>query len=173
MANNDTFEGLYREQLAELHDAERQILEELPAIIRAASSQELKASLELHLEQTREQVTRLETIFANMPGPRPKRSSDPMRAMLAVARLRIINFDTPAVRDAAVTAAAQQVEHYEISGYGAALMLARMLNREHAAVLLQRTLEEEQDTAADLSEIAETIIMGEELDDAELEEVAS
>ncbi len=166
-----TFESVYREQIAELYDAEQQMIEDMPRLIRAASSQELKAAFGLHLSETQEQATRLEAILAGMPGPRPRKLSDVMRALLAKGRLLIAGHDASPALDAALIAAARQIEHHEIAAYSSALQLARMLNHERAAGLLSKTLKEEQDTAGDLTEIAESVVMGEELEDAVLEEI--
>ncbi len=168
--DNETFEAAFRRHVAELYDVEQQTIEALPRIIRAAASKELKTALELHLAETKEQAERLESILDAMPGPRPFGSSDPARAMLSKSALLAAWYDASPVLDWALIAAAQQLEHFEIAGYGAARMLARMLNYERAAALLAKTLKEEQDTAADLAQIAETVIMGEELEDAVLAE---
>lgn len=169
-SNRETFESLYRNQIAELHDAELQMIEDMPLVIRAVSSQELRNALELHLAETKEQAARLETILESMDGPRPEKFSDPMRALLANCRLLIASEKVSPVLDAALIAAAQQVEHYEIAAYGSARMLARMLNHPRAAMLLKRSLKEEQDTAVDLGQIGEAVVMGEELEDAILAE---
>lgn len=166
----ETFEYVYRQRIAELYDAEQQMIDDMPKIIHAASSQELKAALEIHLAETKEQLTRLEMILASMPGPRPRDISDAMRALLAKGRLIIARHEASPALDAALIGAAQQVEYYEIAGYSSARTLARMLGHERAAMLLGKTLKEERDTAGDLAEIAEAVIMGEELEDAVLEE---
>ena len=165
-----TFESVYREQIAELCDAEQQMIENMPSMLRAASSQELKSAFEIHLAETKEQLTRLEIILADMPAPRPRNLSDPMRALLAKSRLVTIRHEGSPASDAALIAVAQQIEYHEISAYSSARMLARMLGHERAAMLLGKSMQQEQDTAGDLAEIAEVVIMGEELEDAVLEE---
>ncbi len=168
--NTQTFESLYRSQIALLHDAELQMIEHMPRLIRAALSPELKTALELHLAETEEQAARLKAILNSMRGRTPQKPSEPMSAMLAEVRLRIAWSEPSTVLDAEIVAAAQAVEHYEIAAYSTARMLATMLNHPDAATLLARSLREEQETAADLAQIAETIVMGEELDDEILEE---
>ncbi len=171
--NKETFESLYRSQIAELYDAEHQMIEDMPRMIRAASSKELRNAFELHLAETKEQVARLEMILESMDGSRPQKFSDPMQALMANIRL-VIAYQRPSpVLDATLIAAAQQVEHHEMAGYGAAGMLAGMLDHPRAAMLLQKSFKEEQETAADLGEIGESVVMGEELEDAVLEEPVS
>lgn len=170
---NPNFEAVYREQVAELFDAEQQMIEEMPRVIRAVTSAELRSALELHLAETREQAVRVKTILEEMPGAVPRVFSDAMRAFLAKARLLTVRIPRSAVLDAALIAALRELEYFEAAGYSNARQFARMLGHERAAALLGKTLKEEQDTAADLYEIAESLIMGEELEDALLEEAAS
>ncbi|MBZ5581971.1 MAG: ferritin-like domain-containing protein [Acidobacteriia bacterium] len=172
---NEKLESVYREELQDLYDAEMQIVNALPGMAQASSSPELKAAFELHLAETIQQVRRLEQVFAEMGEAPGSETSEGMRALLAEGRLRINSLPSSPVLDAALIAAAQKVEHYEISGYGTARTLAQMLNHGDAARLLQRTLDEEKETDSVLTEIAEAVIVGEELDDAETEgeEVAS
>lgn len=167
MIQEDTFETLYRDQLHDLYDAERQITEALPDMITAASSEDLKAAFAEHLEQTREQISRLDRIFAELGEQPGSKTSDGMRALLAQGRLHINERSPSPVLDAALIAAAQKVEHYEISGYGSAVTMAEMLDHEQDAMLLEQTLDEEKDTDATLSDIAEDVLGGEELEDEE------
>ncbi len=175
MIQNEKMESVYRQELKDLYDAETQIVNALPGLAQAAASQELKAAFEQHLAETMQQVRRLEQIFGEMGEAPGSETSEGMRALLAEGRLRINSLPSSPVLDAALIAAAQKVEHYEISGYGTARMLAEMLNHPEAARLLKRTLAEEKETDSMLSEISEAIISGEELDDTEVEgeEVAS
>lgn len=165
-----TFKSLFQKQIAELLDAEHQMIRDLPGMIHAASSQELKNAFELHLAETREQAARLEIILAELHGDAPEKFSDPMSALLASTRLLIASHASSPVLDAALTIAAQQIEHYEIASYSAARMLAGMLNLSRAAMLLAKSLKEEKDTVVDLGQILEVIVMGEELEDAILAE---
>ena len=171
MLKDETFEALYIEQLQDLADTEQEIIRALPDCIQAASSPELKRAFTEHLEETRQQLLRLERVLAFV-GDRPGRNiCEGARALLAVSRLLINQYGPSPVLDAALIAAAQQVEHFEMCGYGTARMLAEMLGHEPAVPLLRRTLKEEKEADTYLSQIAETILMGEELEDAELAEV--
>ncbi len=175
MVKDNTFEGLYREELKDLYDAERQIVEALPDMIQAASSEELKAAFQTHLEQTQEHVRRLKHIFDTIDGQPGNELCEGMRGLLSEGRMAMNEYNPSPVLDAALIAAAQKVEHYEISGYSAAIMLAEMLDHDEAARLLQSTLEEEEETDDTLSQIAESLLMGEELEEEEVadEEVTS
>ena len=170
MSAQKTFETVYRELLSEIYDAEQQMLEGMPRMIRASASEELRAALELHMAETAEQAARLETIFASFDGPAARELSDTMRALIAKSRLQAVRFETSPAGDAALIATARQIEHYEIAAYGSAVLLARMLSHTADAELLRQSLKEEQETSSDLTQIAETVIMGEELEDAVLEE---
>ena len=170
LSNHETFQSLFRSAIAELYDAELQMIEDMPLMIRAASSTELKNALELHMAETKEHAARLEMIIESMGGPLLQKFSDPMRALLASIRLLIARTRSSAVLDAALVGAAQQVEHFVISSYGAARRLARMLGYSRATIVLGKSLKEEQETVSDLSQIGESVIMGEELDDAIQEE---
>jgi ferritin-like metal-binding protein YciE len=172
MIKDDTFHSLFREELQELHDAERQIIEAMPQMIRASSSEELKAALELHLQETREQLARLELIFHEMQDTPGQELCQGMRELIAEARLRIAERPSSPVLDAALIAAAQKVEHYEITAYGTARAMAELLGHTQTAAVLARTLKEEKETDAALTEIAEAVIGGEVLEMAEEEAVS-
>ena len=170
MIKDETFESLYRDELQDLYAAERQIIAALPGMIRDASTPDLKAAFEEHLEETKAQLRRLERIFSQLNQPPETTLSEAMRTLLAQGRMRINERRSSPVMDAALIAAARQVGHYEICGYESALMLAAMLNYKEAARLLQRTLDEQKEADSTLAEIAEDLIMGEELGEAEAEE---
>jgi ferritin-like metal-binding protein YciE len=155
------YEDLFKHEIEDLYDAERQVMESLPKMIESASSEELAQAFEDHLEQTKEQVRRLDRIFAAMGEQPGGMKCEGMRGLLREGELVMLEIDKSPVLDAALIAAAQKVEHYEISGYGTARTLAAMLGQEDAADLLDETLEEEKDTDETLTEIAEAIMLGE------------
>ncbi len=160
------FETVYHDELRELYDSEWQIIAAMPQMIEAASSSDLKTAFEDHLEETKEQLKRLERIFAELnESPGGKRSQG-MSGILASGRM-MNQLPASPVRDAALIAAAQKVEHFEISGYGTARTLAEMLNHTKAAALLQQTLDEEKEADAILAEIAENVLAGKVLDEAD------
>jgi ferritin-like metal-binding protein YciE len=164
------FEDLLTKELNDLYDAERQILEALPKMKEAASSEELTEAFEQHLEQTREQVKRLDRIFSKMGEQPGGKQCEGMEGLLREGEKLIGEMEKSPVLDAALIAAAQKVEHYEISGYGTARTLATILGQNEAAELLEETLDEEKDTDETLTEIAEGIMGGESADEDEEED---
>jgi ferritin-like metal-binding protein YciE len=153
-----TLEELYVAELKDLYSAENQLLKALPKMAKAASSPELRTAFEDHLEQTRGQVERLETIFKKL-GASPKgKKCKAMEGLIDEGSELMAEQAEPAVMDAALIAAAQRVEHYEMAGYGSVRTFARLLGDQEAADLLQETLDEEEATDKKLTELAETTI---------------
>ncbi|SRR5581483_8216322 len=155
------FEDLFHKEIEDLYDAEKQIITALPKMIAASSSAELASAFEEHLQQTREQAKRLEQIFEEMGEPSSGKTCEGMQGLLQEGEKLINEVNKSAVLDAALIAAAQKVEHYEISSYGTARAMAIMLGQEGPAELLEETLEEEKETDERLTEIAESIMTGE------------
>lgn len=156
------FEDLFQNTLADLYDAEKQIVEAMPKIIAAASSEELSTALQAHLEETKEQISRLETIFERIVAQPEAVECHVMEALLTDGARLISEFGKSAVLDAALIGAAQKVEHYEIAGYTTASALAEVLGQQDAFELLQETLEEETEADATLAEISDSILSGDE-----------
>ncbi len=169
MKQDAKFEDLFQQTLADLYDAEKQIVAALPKMIAAASSEELSTALQNHLEETKEQVSRLDSIFERIAAQPESTECKAMQAIIAEGQKLITNFEKSPVLDVALAAAAQKVEHYEISGYSSAAQLAEVLGQQEAFELLQETLEEESDADATLAEIAESLLTGDT--DAEEEEI--
>jgi len=151
----ETIRDLYVQELADLYDAENQIIQALPKMARAAASPELKAGFEEHLQQTQGQVRRLEQIFIRWGSDPKKVKCKGMAGLLAEGEDLLKEKAEPEVRDAGLIAAAQKVEHYEIAGYGTARTFARLLGETEAAQLLQQTLDEEGETDKKLTRLAE------------------
>src|SRR5947209_3220429 len=164
------FDELFKEELQDLYDAERQIIQALPKMVEAASNEELKSAFEEHLEQTKEQVKRLDRVFQAI-GEKPQgKTCEGMQGLLKEGEKIIAEIPKSPVLDAAMIGAAQKVEHYEISGYGTARTMAEMLGQQDAAELLEETLDEEKATDETLTEIAESIMSGEDSDEEDEEE---
>ena len=173
------FEDLFIEELEDLYDAEKQIVDALPKLIAASSSEELSNALQEHLDETRAQVGRLQKIFKNMGEEPSSRACVGMQGLLKEGEKLISEMSKSPVLDAALTGAAQKVEHYEIAAYGTARAMAEMLGQQEVVDLLQETLEEEEAADETLSEIGESLLAGEalageneELDEEEIEEGA-
>lgn len=148
---------LYIEQLRDLYDAENQLVKALPKMAENSNSDELREGFEEHLEQTRGHVERLEQIFEGL-GEKPKGEKCKGMEGLVKEGSEILDEDMEEeTKDAAIIGAAQKVEHYEISGYGTARTYANLLGEREAAELLEQTLEEEKETDAKLTELAEDI----------------
>jgi ferritin-like metal-binding protein YciE len=158
IVKSNSLKDLYVEQLQDLYSAENQLIKALPKMIDAASSDELRTSIEEHLEKTKQHATRLEKIFGRI-GEDPKgKKCKGMEGLLKEGSEVIEDDDMEAeVKDAAMIAAAQRVEHYEIAGYGCVRTYATLLGDREAAALLEQTLEEEKEADETLTEIAEQI----------------
>ena len=153
----NSLQDLYVEQLRDLYDAESQLIKALPKMAEAANSDDLRQSFEDHLDQTKGHVQRLETIFAKL-GEKPKGEKCKGMEGLVKEGSEVLDEDMDEnVKDAAIIAAAQRVEHYEIAGYGTVRTFANILGDREAAALLEQTLEEEKETDQQLTELAEDI----------------
>jgi len=159
----DSLKKLYIEELRDLYSAENQILKALPKMAKAASSEQLQAAFNLHLEETKGHVKRLETIFEKLDESPKGKTCKAMEGLVEEGSEMIKEKAEPEVRDAGLIAAAQRVEHYEIAGYGTVRTYAKMLDETAAARLLQETLDEEGATDKKLTDLAETLINREAL----------
>ena len=154
--NVDSMKELFIHELKDLHDAESQILKALPKMAEKASHGDLKSAFEEHERQTQEHVRRLEQVLDGL-GEKPGGvKCKGIRGIISEGEESIKETDDEDVRDAAMIAAAQRVEHYEMAGYGTARTFARMLGNESAARVLQQTLDEEGATDKKLTQIAES-----------------
>jgi ferritin-like metal-binding protein YciE len=151
----DNMQDLYLHELKDIHNAEKQILQALPKMAKAATHDELRRAFEEHQQVTEEQVRRLETIFDDL-GQKPSgKKCKGMEGLIEEGQEILEEDADPDVRDAALIAAAQRVEHYEIAAYGTARTYARQLGFDKHAELLQKTLDEEGETDHRLTELAE------------------
>jgi ferritin-like metal-binding protein YciE len=148
-------EELYVEQLKDLHSAEKQLVQALPKMAKAASMPELQQGFQDHLAQTRGHVDRLEQIFARLGASAGRKKCKAMEGLIEEGQEAIeLEGDTD-VKDAALIAAAQRVEHYEIAGYGTVRTFANHLGFDQDRNLLQQTLDEEGETDKKLTSLAE------------------
>jgi len=154
----DSLEKLYVEQLKDLYSAESQLVQALPKMAKAASSSDLRQAFQMHLDQTKEHVNRLEQIFDNLEYKPTGHKCKGMAGLIEEGEEMIENEAEKEVRDAGLIAAAQRVEHYEIAGYGTVRTYAEMLNRNEDVQLLQQTLDEEYKTDEKLTTLAESEI---------------
>jgi ferritin-like metal-binding protein YciE len=152
----NSFQDLFVNQIEDLYDAEQRLTKALPKMADAASSPDLKQAFRSHLRETEGHVARLEQIF-NRLGNRTKRETcEAMKGLISEGEQMIAAKGDSLVRDAALIAAAQRVEHYEISGYGTARTFAMRLGLQDVAETLNKTLQEEGAADRKLSQIAES-----------------
>lgn len=157
----NSLQDLFIEQLKDLYSAETQIIAALPKMAAAASSPELKQGFETHLQETQVQKQRLEQILSALGEDGGGHECAATKGLVEEGQDVIDEDGDPDVKDAALIASAQRVEHYEMAGYGTARTFARHLNNEEAVNLLQATLDEEQATDEKLTRLAEGTTFGE------------
>ena len=154
----ESLQDLYLEQIRDLHSAETQIIDALPKMIEAATDQKLSARFTKHLEQTREQAGRLERIGLRLEQKVTGKKCKGMAGLLKEGEEAVDESGDPHMIDAALIAAAQRVEHYEIAGYGCARTYAEALGLNDDAAVLQQTLDEEAETDELLTNISMSIL---------------
>jgi ferritin-like metal-binding protein YciE len=156
-----TLDTLFHDTLRDIYYAERKILKSLPRMARAAHAPELKAAFEKHEAETEGQIERLQQVF-DIIGKAPRgKTCDAIEGILAEGEEIMEEYkDNPAL-DAGLLAAAQAVEHYEITRYGTLKRWATVLGLEDAARLLAETLAEESKTDEDLTGIADAAVNAE------------
>jgi ferritin-like metal-binding protein YciE len=152
----NSLQELYVEQLQDLYSAEQQIIKALPKMIEAAQSEDLRNALHEHLEVTRTQARRIETICQKLEEDPENEKCKGMEGVIKEGS-DLLKEVSEEVRDAAIIAAAQRVEHYEMAGYGTARTYATLLGDDEAASLLEQTLGEEKEADKTLFGLAEEL----------------
>jgi ferritin-like metal-binding protein YciE len=154
--NHPDIRQLYVDELKDLYSAENQLVKALPKMAKASTSDELRQAFEDHLEQTKEHVQRLETIFEALDeNPKGKKCVG-MEGLVEEGAENISEYEGE-VRDAAIIGGAQRVEHYEIAAYGTAIAFAELLQEQEHVSLMKETLQEEKDADAKLTQISEKV----------------
>jgi len=154
----NSLECLLIEQLQDLYDAESRLVNALPKMADAASTPQLKQTFRSHLDETEGQVNRIEQAFQLLNQEAKRKSCEAMKGLIEEAEEMINAKGDPAIKDAALIAAAQRVEHYEMAGYGSARNFAQRCGRQDVADLLQQTLDEEGNANKKLTQIAESTV---------------
>lgn len=157
MKLND-LKDLLIDQMNDLYDAEHQILDALPKMIDESSNDDLKKALRQHRRETERQVERLEEAYGHLDTEPERAECKGMKGIIAEGEELIGSGKDDDTRDAAIIAAAQHVEHYEMAGYGCARTYANRLNVEEIPDLLQETLSEEKEADKKLTSIAENVV---------------
>jgi ferritin-like metal-binding protein YciE len=152
---------LFLDTLKDIYYAEKQILKSLPKMAKAATSDQLRAAFEKHHDETEGQIGRLEQIFELLDKPARGKKCDAIEGILDEGKEIMDEYKGASALDAGLLAAAQAVEHYEISRYGTLKSWAGKLGMNEAARLLDQTLNEEKKTDDTLTKIAETAVNAE------------
>jgi ferritin-like metal-binding protein YciE len=148
---------LFLAELADVYNAEQQLIKALPKMAKAAETDELKEALELHLEETEEHARRLEQVAEGLDESIKRKTCAAMKGLIEEANDLVKEQKNSSALDAAIIAAGQKVEHYEIASYGTLVAWARHMGHDDAVSLLQETLEEEKLADEKLTSVAESV----------------
>ncbi len=165
-SSKETLADILEGMLKDIYWAEKHLTKALPKMAKAAFNQELKDAFESHLEQTKLHVTRIEECFEIIGKKAVAKKCEAMEGLVKEGAETIEDHEAGNARDAALIAAAQKVEHYEISAYGTMRTMATVLDLTQCAALLEETKDEEAETDLGLTALAEKI----NLQAAEVEE---
>lgn len=153
---NEHLHGLFVDELKDILSAEKQLVNALKKMNKQASSKELQEAFSNHLKQTETHVDRLRQVFELLGLSARSKTCKAMQGLLAEADEIIADFEDDPAKDAALIAAAQKVEHYEIATYGTLVTYANLMGHKEPEKLLQQTLNEEKLADSLLTEIAMT-----------------
>jgi ferritin-like metal-binding protein YciE len=153
--NDSTLHQLFVNELKDIYWAEKHIVKNLPAMIKDATSPELKNALESHFKETENHVTRLENVFDSIGEKAVGKKCEAMAGLVDEAKRTVGSTDKGSlVRDVAIITSCQKIEHYEIASYGTLQALASIMNHTEATNLLNATLSEEKNANKTLNNIA-------------------
>lgn len=165
----ETLKDLFIEELKDLYHAEKQITKALPQMAKKANSEQLRKAFESHLKETENQISRLEKVFKELDMTPRAKKCEGMEGIIQEGKTMMQELEKSDTLDAALIAAAQKVEHYEIASYGTVRAYAQQLNYKNAASMLQETLEEESAANEKLNNLALNQINAEAVDESEEE----
>jgi ferritin-like metal-binding protein YciE len=157
-AKDKDLNDLFHNTLKDIYFAEKQILKALPKMAKAASSDKLRAAFEKHHDETEGQIERLEQIFELLDKPARSKTCDAIMGILDEGKEIMEEYKGTEALDAGMLAAAQAVEHYEISRYGTLKQWAKQLGMKDAARLLDETLQQEKKTDQALTSLADAAV---------------
>ncbi|MCA9906647.1 MAG: ferritin-like domain-containing protein [Anaerolineae bacterium] len=152
-----SLDDLFVHELKDVYDAEHQVINALPKMAQAANASDLQSAFEEHLEQSQGHIDRLKQIFELLERKPARETCAGMKGIIEEGQKALEEDMSDAVRDAALIAAAQRVEHYEMAGYGTLRTYAHLLGHADAAQLLQQILDEEEITDKKLSQLANSV----------------
>lgn len=156
-SSKENLEDIFEDLLKDIYWAEKHLAKALQKMAKAAYNEELKEAFELHLEETENQVARVEKCFELMETKPVAKKCEAMEGLIAEGEEVIKDHDRGHARDAALIAAAQKIEHYEISAYGTLRTMATVLGKPQCAELLEETKDEEAETDEKLTQLSEKI----------------
>jgi ferritin-like metal-binding protein YciE len=170
MAGINSLDSLFADELKDIYDAEKQITKALPKMMKKAGAEELRSAFEEHLQQTEQQIERLEQVFELLELPARGKKCIGMQNLIKEGQEMMAEAEDEDTRDALMIAAAQKIEHYEIAAYGTLRVWANLLGHTEAAGLFEQTLDEEKETDQRLTAIAESFVNQEAADDEDEED---
>jgi ferritin-like metal-binding protein YciE len=150
-----TLHEMLIDELKDLYHAEKQLTKALPKMAKASTNEDLREAFEAHLEETQEQVTRLEQVFESLDEKVKAKPCPGMAGIIEEGSEKLQELDEGPVLDAALIAGAQRAEHYEITAYGTCIEWARLMGHNEAVALLEQTLAEEKAADKKLTMLAE------------------
>ncbi|MGX5689116.1 YciE/YciF ferroxidase family protein [Arcticibacter tournemirensis] len=151
--------NLFKDELKDIYWAEKHLAKALPKMAKGATSEELRSSIEQHLTETENQISRLEQVFELLGVKAAGKKCEAMEGLVEEGKTMLEETeDGSMTRDAAIISSAQKIEHYEIASYGTLKTLANTLGMSEAASLLEQTLNEEKNTDVKLTQIAEGFV---------------
>jgi ferritin-like metal-binding protein YciE len=159
MASIDSMKTLLVDELRDIYDAEKRLTKAIPKLAKKATNDQLRSALEEHLEETEQQVQRLEQAFEHLGERAKAKPCAGMRGIIEEGDEHVgEDYEDDDLRDAVIIGSAQRVEHYEIAAYGTAIAHARLLEQEDVVELLEESLGEEKAADEKLTEIAESVV---------------
>jgi ferritin-like metal-binding protein YciE len=173
--DQEMLQELLVEQIRDIYDAEKQLVKALPKMAKGAESEELADAIKNHLQETQNQVARLEEVFEIIGVAAKGKPCKGMKGLIEEGSEALQEQDKGPLRDLAIIAGAQRVEHYEMSAYGTARTLAEHLGLNKAVELLQETEDEEKQADETLTTVATSLYesAGQEEEPENEEEMAS
>jgi ferritin-like metal-binding protein YciE len=159
MASIDSMKTLLVDELRDIYDAEKRLTKAIPKLAKKAANDQLRSALEEHLEETEQQVQRLEQAFDHLGERAKAKPCAGMKGIIEEGDEHVgEDYEDDDLRDAVIIGSAQRVEHYEIAAYGTAIAHARLLEQDEVVELLEESLGEEKAADEKLTEIAESVV---------------
>jgi ferritin-like metal-binding protein YciE len=157
-SKKNSLKDIFETELKDILSAEKQLVAALPEMAKAADSETLEDAITEHLRQTQKHVERLNKVFERIGIPATEQEKcKAMEGLIEEGKKIIREFERSPVRDSALIIGAQKIEHYEIAAYGSLCELAEVLGEQKIADILDRTLEEEEETDRLLTQIAQEV----------------